>query len=430
MSGPKSSRYTLTPEQRRILRETRERERKTNQQLKQMELLKRELLEIKENLQESLRYIDMLNNRTESKHKEKTAVENALKQIDFIIQSILDAKMQSGLETLTAYNQQMKKALSEVSVVHKTIQSEEGQIKEDLNSDISDNILSGMFLRFETQTESNKSKEYRLHEVIQGKLAEWKERHLSDELLVELNAIQDKVQEIENENFLENYYALTVNPFICKCKKYEQQYSELGETYEELVSKYEFYCSYLDMFSEKYTFSLENYEKLRREVDSLEKKCEKLEEQEYISKSMDEVMEAMGYHVIGNRTVMKKSGKKFRNELYHFKEGTAINLTYAANGQIAMELGGLDTFDRIPSEQERRVLCDDMVIFCDEFQEIEKRLKAKGVVLANRVSLLPPEEQYAQIISTSDYNMIESATLLEVSEQRRQKNKKQTIRRE
>ena len=33
----------------------------------------------------------------------------------------------------------------------------------------------------------------------------------------------------------------------------------------------------------------------------------------------------------------------------------------------------------------------------------EKRLEAKGVVLKNRMALLPPSEDYAQIINVSDY---------------------------
>ena len=48
-----------------------------------------------------------------------------------------------------------------------------------------------------------------------------------------------------------------------------------------------------------------------------------------------QVMREMGYHVVGRREVVKKSGRKFRNELYHFSEGAVVNITYATNGQIA-----------------------------------------------------------------------------------------------
>ena len=70
-----------------------------------------------------------------------------------------------------------------------------------------------------------------------------------------------------------------------------------------------------------------------------------------------------------------------------------------------MELGGLDNIDRIPNDTESAVLCGEMQDFCDDFKEIEKRLLAKGVIVADRISMLPPDVAYAQIINTSDYDM-------------------------
>ena len=95
------------------------------------------------------------------------------------------------------------------------------------------------------------------------------------------------------------------------------------------------------------------------------------------------------------------------NELYTYGEGTAVNVTYSSDGKIAMELGGIDATDRLPNDHETSVLCESMEQFCDDFKEIEKRLLAKGVVLASRISMLPPSAEYAQIINTTDYNMIE-----------------------
>ena len=74
-------------------------------------------------------------------------------------------------------------------------------------------------------------------------------------------------------------------------------------------------------------------------------------------------------------------------------------------GKIAMELGGIDSTDRLPSSSEASKLEDEMAAFCDKFTEFEKRLAAKGIVCKNRVSHLPPKAEYAQIINTSDYDM-------------------------
>lgn len=71
-----------------------------------------------------------------------------------------------------------------------------------------------------------------------------------------------------------------------------------------------------------------------------------------------------------------------------------------------------------------------MTGFCGDFQEIEKRLKEKGVVLANRISMLPPVEDYAQIINISEYEMTEEVDALEVASKKQGENRKQALRRE
>ena len=223
---------------------------------------------------------------------------------------------------------------------------------------------------------------------------------------------------------------MTVLPYIKRCKAYEEQIKEYGEEFDELVSKHRYYSEYLGMPVIAFTFSMDTLNFLRHEVAELESQSAKIEEQQYISESLDQVMRDMGYNVVGSREVVKKSGRKFRNELYHFSEGSVVNVTYAANGQISMELGGVDTCDREPSEEESSVLCDEMVEFCDEFPEIERRLKAKGVVLMNRISMLPPAEEYAQIINVSDYNMTEQVDVLETASRKQTETRKQVLRKE
>ena len=70
-----------------------------------------------------------------------------------------------------------------------------------------------------------------------------------------------------------------------------------------------------------------------------------------------------------------------------------------------MELGGIAREDRVPTADETSVLTQDMQTFCGEFAEFEKRMKAKGVIVGNRIALMPPEAEYAAIINVSDYNV-------------------------
>ena len=136
----------------------------------------------------------------------------------------------------------------------------------------------------------------------------------------------------------------------------------------------------------------------------------------------------MGYELIGSREVRKKSGKHFRNELYTFYEGTAVNVTFSSDGQISMELGGLAREDRIPSEEESKMLTEDMESFCSEFSEFEKRMLTKGIVVGNRIALSPPTADYAAIINVNDYDIDSSVQVSEMKAT--EKQRKQTKRKE
>jgi hypothetical protein len=254
--------------------------------------------------------------------------------------------------------------------------------------------------------------------------------NLSIELKKEQLEIKKKAEEITNDNFIDNFYAMTVTPFLKKCRKYHELMEENGEEFEELCSKYRYYSDYLGLIATQDSFSIEQMEALRERVQTLEQQCEQLEEQRYISEAVDEVMRDMGYHVIGSREVTKKSGRRFRNELYHFSEGTAVNITYASSGQISMELGGVDYCDREPSEKECSTLCEEMTDFCDSFKEVERRLKEKGVILASRISMLPPSEEYAQIINVKDYDMKETVECFATETKHKNERTRQVMRKE
>ena len=155
------------------------------------------------------------------------------------------------------------------------------------------------------------------------------------------------------------------------------------------------------------------------------------QEQAYISDCVDEVMADMGYDLIGSREVRKKSGKRFRNELFTFNEGTAVNVTFSPDGQISMELGGLSREDRIPTSEETEILTHDMESFCGEFAEFERRMLAKGVVVGQRIALSPPTAEYAAIINVEDYDISESTqiSVMNASEKRRKQSEKKAMRR-
>ena len=236
---------------------------------------------------------------------------------------------------------------------------------------------------------------------------EVREYELSQTLKERFVQLKLKAEEIDSVDFIENYYAMSIVPFVKECKAYHCAYVGYGDKFKELLAEYRILAGELGVQFKDYFFSMEAINELTEKVKEMELKRQEQEEQEYISRCMDSVLEAMGYKTIGEREIIKKDGRRFHNELYLFDEGTAVNVTYSSNGQITMELGGLDQTDRIPSDDECRSLAEDMVSFCDDYFEIEKKLKKLGVV-TQRISVLPPEAQFAQIINTSDYIMTEN----------------------
>ena len=171
-----------------------------------------------------------------------------------------------------------------------------------------------------------------------------------------------------------------------------------------------------------YTYSEEAFAEMEEEIERLEIAIVRMQEQDYVSECVDQVMTEMGYDLIGSREVVKKkTGKRFRNELFTFNEGTAVNVTYSSDGQISMELGGIAREDRIPSQEETEMLTQDMQTFCGEFAEFERRLKAKGVVINRRIALSPPSAEYAAIINVSDYDVAEGTQITEMKSVDRKK---------
>lgn len=430
MSGPKSARYTLTPEQRRILAEARERERKTKRELDKLQQHRGELASLKERLVATTTSIDMLVDRVGDGNEVQQSIRNSITQIKAIIQESAGLSMQSGLENLKAFNSKAKTVEENARKLVVQYENQSNEINAILSKNIENSITGGMSIRIDDEIVKPQSHLESQKAKIKDVLHEIQSLNISSDLQKEGIAILKRAQEITDDSFIDNYYAMTVLPYIKRCKAYEEQIKEYGEEFDELVSKHRYYSECLGMPVISFTFSMDSLNSLRHEVAKMESLSAKIEEQQYISESLDQVMRDMGYNVVGSREVVKKSGRKFRNELYHFSEGSVVNVTYAANGQISMELGGVDTCDREPSEEESSVLCDEMVEFCDEFPEIERRLKEKGVVLMNRISMLPPAEEYAQIINVSDFNMTEKVDVLETASKKQTETRKQVLRKE
>lgn len=430
MSGPKSSRYTLTPEQRRILAEQRAIERRKSVASENIRRNNKRLLQIGSMFSSAKDVSGELMSRCGNDGgfaSKLLELENVIAPIAPIISKTNNDdvnSLESTSKEVAASLVKAEKIASELSAISA---KNEMALHASLSADI-DKGFSTSFADIQTASQTTigegKSK-------IRSQLIEMKNNpNLPKELIDELNTTLSKIESIENEAFLKNFSSVTVSPLLKRCKQYLNEYEACHEEFEKLYAEYIALCDLYFYVAQEYPCCNASIEVLKAEIKRIKETVDADDEQAYISDCLDEVMEEMGYTVIGSREVTKKNGKRFRNELYTYGEGTAVNVTYSSDGKIAMELGGIDATDRLPDSHETTVLCESMENFCEDFKEIEKRLLAKGVVLADRISLLPPSAEYAQIINTTDYNMTEKAETLQTKKQRRATTKRKALRKE
>ncbi len=397
MSGPKTSHYTLTLEQRRILEEQR-------RIRLEREILQKQLGNARSVIAEADRIIEQMEPLFVEIGADASALSQAtmLRKTAVAFLSQASAGDKYGSVRLHELNQNLLVVTRELAAAAKTVKSEYASAEQTFRSQLADSIDAGFDFTFDTIGESNSGD---LHaKSIQAELATLTELSLTDEQRSRAEEIQRKFAEIEDPDFLKNFYAMTVLPFAKECRAYHAAYEAQGGEYERKCFIYEANARKLDIAVEHVPFSSEAIAILDERIKETEEAIQHRDEQVYISKCVDEAMQEMGYSVVGNREVVRRNGTHFRNELYLFDEGTAVNVTYSNDGQITMELGGIGTDDRIPTAAESVSLASDMRTFCDDYYEIEKRLRKKGII-TKRISILPPEEQYAQIINVSDYTM-------------------------
>lgn len=405
MSGPKTSRYTLTPEQRRLLAEQRRMEQRKAAASEKIHRNSKRLLQIGAMFYSEKQVSAELMSRV----KDDGGFSQKINDLEILITSIdqviarTDNNDVSALErTAESVGECVARADKIVRELSDIAVQNEMRLFELLDAAI-DQGFSESFADVKpvAQTSASDTKKKMREQLLQMK----KNSALPAEMAENIGNVLSRIDEIQDEAFLKNFSALTVSPLIKECGRFLAEYEECHEEFEKLYSEYAALCELYCYTAQEYPCSAASIEFLKSEIQRIKETAIEEDEQAYISECLDEVMEEMGYTVLGHREVTKKNGKHFQNKLYVYGEGTAVNVTCSSDGKVAMELGGLDVADRLPDDRETALLCDSMESFCDDFKEIEKKLIARGVILADRISLLPPSAEYAQIINTSDYVM-------------------------
>lgn len=418
MSGPKTSRVRVTPAQRRILEEQRRiqrerelEERRIREEQRRIAAERDRLSTLQQEARRIVADVDRTIQQLEPLYAETGRDMSILSQAKTLRASVMtalnlatSATNSDGSARLLELNQGVQTAIHKLSSITKSAKEELASADKAFRAEVADRIDGGFDFTFDDVGDTSNISSNPFAQSIQAELAALEEMSLTEAQRIRLEEVQTKFEEIEDPDFLKNFYAMTVLPFAKECRAYHTAYAAQGEEYERKCFIYESNAQKLGIAVEHIPFSSEAIAVLDARIEEMEAAIQHQEEQAYISRCVDEAMQEMGYSVVGNRDVVRRNGKRFHNELYLFDEGTAVNVTYSNDGQITMELGGIGIDDRIPTAAESASLASDMRTFCDDYYEIEKRLRKKGII-TERISILPPDEQYAQIINVSDYTL-------------------------
>ena len=411
MSGPKSSSYTLTAAQRRMLQEQLRRAREAAILLERKQSEIEKINHLVRNINSRVNTIRQVIEKSDQfdREGEKASfdVKTVSKLCDAVSKECSNAQRvttSQSLEQISATRDRATEILKEIKQVLNDAEIGLKRQEESFRNNIMGQIMLGADISFANIADRNAFSRNKFKSLIEEELAKITGLELSGQLEEKYRDLKDKAEQITSVDYLENYYSLSIVPFVKECIAYEKIEKEIGDDYRALKIRYESLAKDMRIIPEVIPKDDKAVSKLLQAISELEAEELKRKEEEYICQCIDEAMKAMNYDVVGAREVTKKSGKHFRNVLYKFDEGTAVNVTYASNGQISMELCGVDTLDREPTESESRSLEADMRSFCDDYYEVERRLKEKGIE-PKLISHLPAEAQFAQIINVSDYEM-------------------------
>lgn len=400
MSGPKSSRYTLTPAQRKAL----------------MISLQKNIVQ-QERIKLSALLAQMENEKNKIQHYGNDHVKEKPMDTAQLIRQyspLLSESLSDDLEALSAQSIALRSARQAISRTLTEMKKTKEEAKASWEKKINRDITKGFGSTLDSALDAKRDAKQQEHQKRIAQLQEIIEAAVTNETAAHAKKLLIQYQQADTDAFRNTLFTTSVHPLFRQYQAELDQYSREEVEYQELLLRYSDLCEELSVPQEPLPWSPGAMAALRGTIEEMEQRILRREEEAYICRALDEVMQELGYPLLGTREVTKRSGKRFRHALYTFEDGTAIDVTYSDDGQIAMELGGLDNQDRVPDEQETIYLCDAMEGFCTSFEQIEERLRRRGVVLKERIHMLPPTEENAQIINTEDYHLSASPSMLDV----------------
>ena len=414
MSGPKSSSYRLTAQQMAILREQQrlEQERRLEQQRMQEETRHHDALLA--GIERHFAAMDQSMERAEQVLQESGKSQTELKQLQANAKAArvqlkkAQKKTAATSQELHAINGELQAILNTVAGADASASAVSASMEKDYRQELQETIQTGFSLSFAGIGMARKRENVhlkRINEILAGIgtdiPAPLKERFVT---------IRQQADAITDAEYLENFCSVVVTPFARDCRD--------CAGYDDALSRYCLLAGEAHVAEQNFACTREGLAAMEKASAQLEEEILADRERTYINEALDAAMREMGYELVGDRVVRKKTGKHVRHELYSLKDGTAVDVTYADNGQISMELGGIGNTDRSPTAEEGEQLVEDMQSFCKDYATLERKLAERGVTTVH-ISHMPPSAAYAQIFNANDYEMTKPVEQYQANARRR-----------
>lgn len=396
MSGPKSSRYTLTREQREALMISQ-----------QKDIVRRERARFS---------ILLAQVENEALHLQSLSEERKLKCEALLRKYVplLSGHLPNDRKLLVAETERIRDGYLELNREAQEIRGDRIKRESVRRKQMAEEITRGYGATLDSALDARRDAARQRHEQRLLRLEAIAAEAMNEETSAQARRLAAQYQNTDSQAFRDTLFITDIQPLLKRFQREQAQYTREEREYQKLLLRYADLCQELSLPEEPQPWTPGATDTLRDQVEVMESTAIRQKEEAYIRQALDEVMLEMGYPLLGQRDVTKRSGRRFHHVLYAFEDGTGIDVTYSDEGQIAMELGGLDDCDRIPDDHEMIYLCDAMDGFCVSFEQIEERLRRRGVIPRERLRMLPPAEENAQIINTKDYELKKTPSTLRV----------------
>ena len=234
----------------------------------------------------------------------------------------------------------------------------------------------------------------------------YQESYICDEIRTEVEKLIEKFNAISKLDiqYIKDFNNIELSPALKNLSKKIENRKNFIDKFNDKYTEYFVLCESLNIEPKKFSLDKESFYYIESEIVRLDELAQKQAEDNYVKEAITEVMNEMGYQIIGD--AKDTVDDYLSNAIYQFDENTAIALTLDTNGNISMEIGSLDDCDREPDAKEAVQLKADMDRFCSKHKEFKERLTKKGVNLTI-VHELPPSTEYAQVFNLNDYDVSE-----------------------